>query len=252
MGLTARPSKNIDLSKIDDIQDEFFGDESEETDKNKRAAEKNSGVNSAAETQAAAQKTAKETGKKVGNVKKSKETVSLTEELTGSSKKPFQTTQKSKDKGDEIKKDESKEANSENSKIADLLATAQIDRVRHTSRPFTVPRSLTIDLDRLKSKLRSRDLQYTQNELMDKMLRESLELVTAENYLDLREQAFALVKSPEQCSRRSVTLTEETVSGMAEIKADLAHAHNRRFSSDEIFMTLLAIAFLPLYQNGSL
>nr|MBA2738015.1 hypothetical protein [Pyrinomonadaceae bacterium] len=61
-----------------------------------------------------------------------------------------------------------------------------------------------------------------------------------------------LVKSPEQSSRRSVTLTEETVSGMAEIKADLAHAHGRRFSSDEIFTTLLAIAFALLYENGLL
>jgi hypothetical protein len=84
---------------------------------------------------------------------------------------------------------------------------------------------------------------------MDKMIKESLDSTNAENYLELRENAFKYVKSPEQSSRRTVTLTEETVSGMAELKADLALKYERRFSSDELFTTLLSIAFSKLYEN---
>ncbi len=36
MGLTAKPSKNIDLAKIDDIQNEFFAEEIKDETKNKR------------------------------------------------------------------------------------------------------------------------------------------------------------------------------------------------------------------------
>ncbi len=238
MGLTTRPSKNIDLSKIDDIQNEFFGEKVPDGSKNakddktgdsaKKPREKAPSVKSkiSSELKVAAKKTKK--SQKAGNV-------------------PKEAPKNSENDSSKIK-----ETESGNVKIADLLATAKFEGVRYTSRPFTVPRSLTIDLNRLKSKFRTRDLQYTQNELMDKMIKESLENVTAENYFSLREKAFKFVKSPEQSSRRSVTLTEETVSGMAEIKADLAHAHGRRFSSDEIFTTLLAIAFALLYENGLL
>lgn len=233
MGLTARPSKNIDLAKIDEIQSEFFDDKPDEkskTVKNKKAAEKEKN---------------KSSGAKVNEPKNAEKTVQ------DSKKKISETTERVK----EIQKDSSKAEQvepKENMKIADLLATAKFEGVRHTSRPYTVPRSLTIDLTRLKSKFRSRNLQYTQNELMDKMVKESLEIVTADNFHDLRETAFEFVKSPENCSRRSVTLTEETVSGMNELKADLALKHNRRFSADEIFTTLLAVAFSPLYENDML
>jgi hypothetical protein len=251
MGLTARPSKNIDLSKIDNIQEEFFGEGIESNAKSIDQASLNLAVNPSTEGKHSA-KEAKQSKKTVKMVKKREETPSLTRNSVKKLEEPVDSIQSEGNTGEKIIRTEAKKANSENLKISDLLATAQFERVRHTSRPYTVPRSLTIDLSRLKSKFRSRDLQYTQNELMDKMLRESLERVTAENYLRLREHAFAHVKSAEQCSRRSVTLTEETVAGMAELKADLALEHGRRFSSDEIFTTLLAIAFLPLYENGLL
>ena len=233
MGLTARPSKNIDLAKIDEIQNEFFDDKSDEkstTKKSKKVAEKEK---------------KKTSGAKVDESKDAKKNVQSSKKNTSKITGRVKENQKYLSKKQQVEPEE-------NMKIADLLATAKFEGVRHTSRPYTVPRSLTIDLTRLKSKFRSRNLQYTQNELMDKMIKESLEIVTADNFHDLRDKAFGFVKSPENCSRRSVTLTEETVSGMNELKADLALKYNRRFSADEIFTTLLAVAFSPLYESDML
>lgn len=230
MSLTAKPSKNVDLSKIDDIQNEFFGDEENSiADIKKAVSAKTEEVSQIEATQPA-------TASNDRKVRKGK------------------TARSTAEKPNNFKDNSNKSGalESANPKIADLLAEAKFEGVRHTSRPFTIPRSLTIDLNRLKSKFRTRDLHYTQNELMDKMLKESLEIVTAENYSSLRKKAFDFVKSPELYSRRSVTLSEETVSGMAELKADLALAHGRRFSADEIFTTLLAVAFSSLYENGLL
>lgn len=234
MGLTTRPSKNIDLTKIDEIQIEFFDNNlSDEKENSKledspKSKDKNTSIENSGDE---------------SNLKSANQP-----EKSNSSKIKTGNTKK------EIKKDLPKvtESGVGSLKIADLLATEKTHGVRHSSRPYTVPRSLTIDLTRLKSKFRSRSLQYTQNELMDKMLGESLEIISADNFLELREKALDFVKSPDQCSRRSVTLTEETVSEMNELKADLALKYNRRFSADEIFITLLAVAFLPLYENDLL
>jgi len=236
MGLTARPTKNIDFSKIDDIQNEFFGDEIPSDVENiKNAKTADSTKKSRRKTSSVKSEISSEVNVPIKKIRKAEEAKSASNVEPENFKNDLS---------------EVKETESGNLKISDLLATAKFEGVRHTSRPFTVPRSLTIDLNRLKSKFRSRDLQYTQNELMDKMIKESLEIVTADNYFSLREKAFKFVKSPEQCSRRSVTLTEETVSEMAELKADLALALNRRISGDEIFTALLAVAFSSLYENG--
>lgn len=234
MGLTTRPSKNIDLTKIDEIQSEFF-------DKNLSDEKENSKLEDSPKSKD--KNTSIENSGDESNLKSANQP-----EKSNSSKIKTGNTKK------EIKKDLPKvtESGVGSLKIADLLATEKTHGVRHSSRPYTVPRSLTIDLTRLKSKFRSRSLQYTQNELMDKMLGESLEIISADNFLELREKALDFVKSPDQCSRRSVTLTEETVSEMNELKADLALKYNRRFSADEIFITLLAVAFLPLYENDLL
>lgn len=231
MGLTTRPSKTIDLTKIDEIQSEFFDDQT--GNKNESAKTENKPKRQAENT-----KTAK--NHEQADLKSSNQT-----QKNGSSK--VKTANVKKNIQDNSLKVHSMTQGS--LKIADLLATEKTHGVRHTSRPYTVPRSLTIDLNRLKSKFKARSLQYTQNELMDKMLGESLEIITADNFLELREKAFDFVKFPDQCSRRSVTLTEETASEMNELKADLALKYNRRFSADEIFTTLLAVAFLPLYEN---
>lgn len=240
MGLTTRPSKNIDLTKIDEIQSEFFDDDfnNKEDLNNKKESSKVENTSKIKDKNTLIAKSREESDLK--SVKQPQK--------TNSSK--INTSNPKK----EIKTDLPKETEfgAGSLKIADLLATEKTHGVRHSSRPYTVPRSLTIDLTRLKSKFRSRSLQYTQNELMDKMLGESLEIITADNFLELREKALDFVKSPDQCSRRSVTLTEENVSEMNELKADLALKYNRRFSADEIFITLLAVAFLPLYENGLL
>ena len=232
MGLTTRPSKTIDLSKIDDIQEEYFA-ESENTAPQKITAGANKNQFSTNQ---------KPSAKSQSKRKIIKDFAEAASETAGKSANPEQNQSKT-----EVVPVTAPASATDS--IADLLAIEQFDGVRHTSRPFTVPRSLTIDLSRLKSKFRTRNIQYTQNELIDKMLRESLQTVTAENYHELREKALKFVKSPEQSSRRSVTLTEQTVHEMAELKADLAQMHARRFSSDEIFSTLLAVAFLPLYEQ---
>ena len=229
MGLTGRPSKTIDLTKIDEIQSEFFDNELDEKIENVKLQEVI--VNKSSKTSAA----------KPDKPQTSKKNDQNLDKKVSEAPRQDKEVQKDLQKAEQIEP--------ENMKIADLLATAKFEGVRHTSRPYTVPRSLTIDLTRLKSKFKSRDLQYTQNELMDKMIKESLEIITAENFLELREKAFGFVKSPENCSRRSVTLTEETTHKMNELKADLALKHNRRFSADEIFTALLAAAFAPLYEK---
>ena len=234
MGLTPKPKKSIDLSKIDDIQNEIFGSE--------------------------------RSGLAAGVPEIKTETIAVTEK--SSSGRPKAAGAKKSKAGNPAAKSSvisrvsdtnSKTANviasqepSPDLTIADLLATAKSQGARYTTRPYTVPRSLTIDLNRLKSMFRTRDLQYTQTELMEKMLKESLEIVTEKNYLELRDKAFALLKSPEQCSRRSVTLTEDTFFGMGELKADLTQNHGRRFSNDELLTMLLAVAFTPLYERGVL
>jgi hypothetical protein len=234
MGLTTRPSKKIDLSKIDEIQSEFFDDQPE----NKKVSGKTKNTSKTTDEDILIAKAREKTDLKSSNqTQKSSPTKIKTKDLN-------LKTQNNSLKVEAVEQG--------SLKIAELLATEKTHGVRHTSRPYTVPRSLTIDLNRLKSKFKARSLQYTQNELMDKMLGESLEIITADNFLEMREKAFDFVKSPDQCSRRSVTLTEETASEMNELKADLALKYNRRFSADEIFTTLLAVAFLPLYENDLL
>lgn len=233
MSLTARPKRNLDLTKIDDIQSEFF-DVEERTDKEKEP-----------ENEFKAQPVEKNPSVKNEKTVEAKSTV-MPEKVQRTVQKPEEKV------AAEFRPATGEKAEQGSQRIADLLATAKTGGVRYTSRPYTVPRSLTIDLTRMKAQFKTRDLHYTQNELMDKMIKESLETVTAENYFDLREKALMFVKSPEQSSRRTVTLTEDAATGMAELKADLALMQNRRISSDEIFTTLLAIGFSTLYENGLL
>lgn len=244
MGLTPRPTKNLDLSKIDDIQSEFFSDD-EAADENKNT--KNTKITKSIKITDLTKKSPEQISAIKSETSSEGGTLKKTQKPRNADSQPTEEPERIKNNSNEVK-----ETEGANLKIADILAIAKSEGVRHTSRPFTVPRSLTIDLNRLKTKFRIRDLQYTQNELMDKMIKESLETVTADNYFTERERAFKLVKSPEQCSRRSVTLNEETASEMADLKASLAMQQNRRVTSDEIFTTLLAVAFANLYENGLL
>lgn len=231
MGLTTRPTRKTDLSKIDEIQEEFFKRETATEEKARSAAEEPSDTK--------AQSLNPETANKSNLSPANSGEREVAGEETGE-----------KTAGNANLSADSQEAAPLT--IADLLQTTQTGGVRYSSRPYTVPRSLTIDLNRLKAKFKTRDLQYTQNELTDQMIREVLQTVTAENYQSLREKAYGYVKSPEQSSRRTVTLTEATVGEMAELKARLTLSQNRRVSSDELFTSLLAIAFIPLYEKGLL
>ncbi len=231
MALIAKPKKIIDLAKIDDIQNEVFGREVPLVGSSVSSADASSTapINfKAGKLKTQAPKKPKAVSAKDGSGDNTKASLKSTENKVGG------------------------EPPSRDLKISELLATAKTGGVRYTTRPYTVPRSLTIDLNRLKATFRTRELQYTQTELMEKMIRESLEIVTESNYHDLREKALALIKVPEQSSRRSVTLTEDTFFKMSELKADLAQAHGRRFSNDELLTMLLATAFAPLYEQGVL
>lgn len=234
MALTARPTKKIDLSKIDDIQDQIFG---------KEGSDPQPATDVARTADFDASKSHPEVKQKENTPKigVKKETGAISTKRAAPTKSAANARNHDVNAG-----------KAENLSIADLLATEKSSGIRYTSRPYTIPRSLTIDLGRLKSMFRTRELQYTQTELMEKMLKESLELVSASNYHEFREKALSMIKSPEQCSTRSVTLTEDTFFTMGELKADLAQAHGRRFSNDELLTTLLAVAFAPLYEQGLL
>lgn len=237
MALTAKPTKKVDLSKIDDIQNEFFGQELPAVTADLRetpgALPEKRAVKEP-EVSASATKKAGPAGKSAASPEQPGPVLT-------------KTVQKDKAKSIETKSD----LQPREGTVADLLAASRFNGVRYTTRPYTVPRSLTIDLNRLKAMLRTREIQYTQAELMEKMIRESLEIVNDQNFYDLRERAFGQVKAPDQCSRRSVTLTEDTFFRMSELKADLAQTYGRRFSNDELLTVLLAVAFAPLYEQGT-
>ena len=133
--------------------------------------------------------------------------------------------------------------------IASSIAATKAGQGRHTTRPFSIPRTLIIDTTRLKSKFRSVDEQFTQNVIIDYLLREALAVVTAENYKDLKTAAFETVKRPDEITRRSLTVTEEVVYQMSELKAQINLETGKKYSNDEIFSTLLALAISWLYQN---
>jgi hypothetical protein len=237
MALTAKPTKKVDLSKIDDIQNEFFGQElttGTPAPPETISAQPEKSARADSPPPAVSQK-AVPAGKSIISPEKpaAKRPAAVEKKAAGSVR-------------------ESTEAQPREGTVADLLTASRFSGVRYTTRPYTVPRSLTIDLNRLKAMLRAREMQYTQAELMEKMIRESLEIVNEGNYYELRERAFGHLKSPDQCSRRSVTLTEDTFFRMSELKADLAQAHGRRFSNDELLTVLLAVAFAPLYEQGTL
>ena len=240
MALTAKPTKKVDLSKIDDIQKEFFGQELPVVTSAPR------------ETPAAPPEKIAGTDPQPPVAVSTKVTPAGKSTISPEKPAAKRPAAVKKNKTGNLRENrENNEAQPREGTVADLLTASRFSGVRYTTRPYTVPRSLTIDLNRLKAMLRAREMQYTQAELMEKMIRESLEIVNDGNYYDLREKAFGLVKALDQCSRRSVTLTEDTFFRMSELKADLAQAHGRRFSNDELLTVLLAVAFAPLYEQGT-
>ena len=136
--------------------------------------------------------------------------------------------------------------------IAARITSSKAGQGRNTTRPFSIPRTLIIDTTRLKAKFRTIDEQFTQNVIIDFLLREALATATPENYKDIRTAAFELIKRPEETTRRSLTVTEEVVYQMSELKAGINFETGKKYSNDEIFSTLLAIGVSWLYRNDIL
>ena len=136
--------------------------------------------------------------------------------------------------------------------IAASIVSSKAGQGRNTTRPFSLPRTLIIDTTRLKSKFRTIDEQFTQNVIIDFLLREALAAATPENYKDLRAAAYETVKRADETTRRSLTITEEVIYQMSELKAGINLETGRKYSNDEIFSTLLAIGVSWLYRNGVL
>lgn len=220
MAITAKPKRKVDLSTIDDIQDEIFGETGRE-------------VRNPADTTVRQ----KRKPKTPNAVKRTDSIAAKSEALSKKTRESAASTN-------------TEPQLTEESSIAELLSAKKYTGIRYKSRPYTIPRSLIVDLDRLKMELRSRDIHLTQNELIDKMVQESLETVGTDTYFALADKALGYIKSPNLSSRRSVTLTENTVMRINTLKADLSLKAIRKISSEELFISLFAIAFLPHYESG--
>jgi hypothetical protein len=133
--------------------------------------------------------------------------------------------------------------------IAANIVSTKAGQGRHTTRPYSLPRTLIIDTTRLKSKFRTVDEQFTQNVIIDYLLREALAVITPENYKNLKESSFEFIKRPDETTRRSLTVTEEVVYQMSELKAGINLETGRKYSNDEILSTLLAFGVSWLYRN---
>lgn len=133
--------------------------------------------------------------------------------------------------------------------IAEHIVSSKAGQGRNTTRPFSLPRTLIIDTTRLKSKFRTIDEQFTQNVIIDFLLREALAALTPENYKELRGEAFEYVKRPDETTRRSLTVTEEVIYQMSELKAGINLLTGKKYSNDEILSTSLALGVSWLYRN---
>jgi hypothetical protein len=251
MAITTKPKRKVDLATIDEIQDEMFGFAAEDEDKKKEEEPKSGETGK----DGASEENPKETVEKT-SVKKTK---SARKKEKGSSVVTEKRPRKSAENTSAVKNTASPAANptssagvSPDASIAEMLSAQKYSGVRYKSRPYTVPRSLMADLDRLKLKLRTRDIHLTQNELIDKMIGEALETVNSGNFFELAEKANGFIRSPQLGSRRSVTLTERTVHKMNDLKTEILLETNRKVSAEEIFSALFAVAFLPHYESGAL
>ena len=255
MALRPAPKRNsVDYQKLDDLQKEIFGSEKPEKEENKtplKTKSKKEGVlgqNSfEAEPRAESFKDSELAGDKTNPKSakgKSKSAKSLSISADFSEKGSINSVTTGTDSpGTHFKDLET---------IAASITSSKAGQGRNTTRPFSLPRTLIIDTTRLKSKFRMIDEQFTQNVIIDFLLREALAAVTPENYKDLRAAAFEKVKRADETTRRSLTVTEEVIYQMSELKARINLETGRKYSNDEIFSTLLAIGVGWLYQNGVL
>jgi hypothetical protein len=240
MALRPAPKrKPADYAKVDDLQKQIFGSEREaETPLISESKD-----NASMKTRSRAETSVSESvGKNLSDNK--------------STSKP--STKKLKRENSHSSRQDLDAGNTFNENLSDLetiaarIVSSKAGQGRNTTRPFSLPRTLIIDTTRLKSKFRTIDEQFTQNVIIDFLLREALAAMTPENYKVLRAEAFESVKRPDETTRRSLTVTEEVIYQMSELKAGINLETGRKYSNDEIFSTLLALGVSWLYQNGVL
>jgi hypothetical protein len=242
MALRPAPKRKVDLEKLDDLQKEIFGSETEEV--------KNPSVGRDEEIPVTEYASAKpQRASQPDDEKKPKSTVKTMNE----EKKSLSESKAQKGIATGSGNSSASGANfTDMETIAANIASSKAGQGRNTTRPFSLPRTLIIDTSRLKAKFRTIDEQFTQNVIIDFLLREALAVITPENYRDIRTEAFEFVKRADETTRRSLTITEEVVYQMSELKAGINLETGKKYSNDEIFSTLLAIGVSWLYRNGVL
>jgi hypothetical protein len=241
MALRPAPKrKPFDYQKLDELQKEIFGSENEKNNAPPAAVTKEGGE--AAEQKNSQVKTdsGKTDIKPAKNKSERKKTPASASDLT---EEHSAETASDRVSGAHL---------SDLETIAALIVSSKAGQGRITTRPFSLPRTLIIDTTRLKSKFRTIDEMFTQNVIVDFLLREALSAVTPENYKDLRAGALTFVKRAEETTRRSLTVTEDVIYRMSELKAGINLETGRKYSNDEIFSTLLALGVSWLYRNSVL
>ncbi|MGC2234986.1 MAG: hypothetical protein WA584_02325 [Pyrinomonadaceae bacterium] len=244
MALRAAPKRKVDLQQLDDLQKEIFGSDAEEV--KTVSATRNEEKPSKQERSQTKSRLVEPVGKVQVNDKTKPKTSAKAKEDENKSlpqKKSAAVSEISAAFGANL---------SDMETIAAQIASSKAGQGRNTTRPFSIPRTLIIDTTRLKAKFRTIDEQFTQNVIIDFLLREALAEATPENYRELRAEAFGFIKRADETTRRSLTVTEEVVYQMSELKAGINLETGRKYSNDEIFSTLLAIGVSWLYRNGVL
>ena len=252
MAIRSAPKRKVDYEKLDDLQKEIFGLETEE--KETPATAKAAG-NVSSKTRSRSEK---KTAKTVAESTKQDKAASLDSATKGKGKESENSPSIEEKSDEDISGSSASSGESLGLNLSDMetiaarITSTKAGQGRNTTRPFSLPRTLIIDTTRLKAKFRTIDEQYTQNVIVDFLVREALAVITPENYQDLKNSAFEFVKRPDETTRRSLTVTEEVVYQMSELKAGINLETGRKYSNDEIFSTLLAVGVSWLYRSGIL
>ncbi|HRH40775.1 MAG TPA: hypothetical protein PKY82_03960 [Pyrinomonadaceae bacterium] len=244
MALRTAPKRKVDLQELDNLQKEIFGTQTEEV--TNTSVSQNNKHSSNQEIPQKKPKLVESIARVPGDNKRKPQI----------SAKPNENINKSSVRTKSSPVSDNSAAFGANltdmETIAANIASSKAGQGRNTTRPFSIPRTLIIDTTRLKAKFRTIDEQFTQNIIIDFLLREALAAATPANYRNLRAEAFEFIKRAEETTRRSLTITEEVIYQMSELKAGINLETGKKYSNDEIFSTLLAIGVSWLYRQGIL
>jgi hypothetical protein len=253
MALRPAPKrKSVDYQKLDELQKEIFGSGQEEREEENVKGAKTPSPAESGRTAASASETRPRSRTKARNDESAAKKQDGNKKRNLAASKPPQLQQQQGSAVDSRTGDSLGENLQDLETIAARIVSTRAGQGRNTTRPFSVPRTLIIDTTRLKAKFRTIDEQFTQNVIIDFLLREALAAATPENYRELRASAYEFVKRADETTRRSLTVTEEVVYQMSELKAGINLETGRKYSNDEIFSTLLALGVSWLYRTGVL